>query len=161
MSKRIVVKVINLKTSESAKLYGYPVYGAPGELLGVVCGDSKHGFISYRLNKLAIVSESTHGIVEMYGYHYKKHAIEFITSREFVPVDESKLRDSDKHNLQTIERAARQGRLSVLRVQERSTGKYVTILTAISDTDTKELDIVPLARLFDGNPYDEFIPPPK
>lgn len=63
-------------------------------------------------------------------------------------------------NLDTIIRAAKNGDLCLIECQERKTKKIVYILAAASSAEIEgEVDLVPLARMFEGNPYKELIPP--
>jgi hypothetical protein len=64
-----------------------------------------------------------------------------------------------KHNFETLQRAHKAGRLVMVKCEEMSTGKSVAVICAMSDTPDGQFDIVPLARMFDGNPYEELIPP--
>jgi hypothetical protein len=61
-------------------------------------------------------------------------------------------------NLETIIRAAKKGDLAVVECRDRATGKQVDALCAIG-FDGKEHTITPLAKMFEGNPYEELIGP--
>jgi len=63
-----------------------------------------------------------------------------------------------KVNLETIIRAAKAGRLAIVDCQDKATRKAVTILCAIGQ-DRDVCVIVPFAKLFDSNPYEELYPP--
>lgn len=63
-----------------------------------------------------------------------------------------------QQNLQTLLQAARNGHLAVVECQDKATGQPVAILCALSPAG-EEVDIVPFARMFAGNPYDELNPP--
>lgn len=64
-------------------------------------------------------------------------------------------------NLETVVRAAKDGRLAVLECQRRDTGKIVAVLVVISDDPEKEGGFVfsPFAEMFDSNPYELLNPP--
>jgi hypothetical protein len=66
--------------------------------------------------------------------------------------------DGYKANLATIQRAAADGRLALVDCQDAATGRTVVVLAAIG-FDGGEHTIVPLAKMFDGNPYEELNPP--
>jgi Family of unknown function (DUF6117) len=70
-----------------------------------------------------------------------------------------KIPKGHKANLETLIRAAKAGRLVLLDCQEKSTSKPVTVLACVSDAPNGEFDLIPFARLFDGNPYEELNPP--
>lgn len=63
-----------------------------------------------------------------------------------------------KTNLNTLIRAAKASALAILDCQDKATGKSVAVLVAV-DQSNGEFEFVPLARMFDGNPYDELNPP--
>lgn len=71
----------------------------------------------------------------------------------------AKIPKGHKSNLETLIRAAKAGRLALLDCQDKATGKPVVVLACISDAPQGEFDLVPFARMFDGNPYDELNPP--
>lgn len=65
-----------------------------------------------------------------------------------------------KKNLETIISAAKVGRLAILDCQDKATGKPVVAVVAMSGPDANgEYDIIPLAKMFDSDPYDELRPP--
>ncbi len=66
--------------------------------------------------------------------------------------------EGHKKNLQTIKRAAGDGRLVLIECTDAKTGQPVITLGAVSD-DKDGYAFVPLAKLFDGNPYEELMPP--
>lgn len=63
--------------------------------------------------------------------------------------------------LDTIYRAAREGDLALMECQDAKTGKPVAVVVAVNQPGDKggEYSMVPLARLFDGNPYTLLNPP--
>jgi hypothetical protein len=67
--------------------------------------------------------------------------------------------EAHKTNLQTIIRAAREERLAVMEALHVPTGKVVYALVAVSDSDSGEYAMVPMAMFFAGSPFDELLPP--
>ena len=69
-----------------------------------------------------------------------------------------------RQNFDTLRRAAQAGDLALMDCQDRATGRPARIIVAVQYTPGPngtegEYEMVPLARLFDGNPYDELNPP--
>lgn len=65
-----------------------------------------------------------------------------------------------RSNLDTIVRAAQDGRLALVECTDRVTKKPVAVLCAIGGPDgLGEYIIVPFARMFDGDPYEQLDPP--
>lgn len=62
-----------------------------------------------------------------------------------------------KANFNTLLSAATRGRLAVVECRDRVSGKLVQVVCATNYVDG-EYEMVPLAKLFDGNPYDEVEP---
>ncbi len=61
-------------------------------------------------------------------------------------------------NFDTLIESARAGEVLLLDCQDKATGKPVRVICAVNKVgDT--YDLVPLAKLFDGNPYSEVNPP--
>lgn len=65
---------------------------------------------------------------------------------------------SYRQNFETLRRAADSGHLALLECQDKATGKVVNVVVALN-RHSGEFQFVPLAKLFDGNPYDELNPP--
>lgn len=63
-----------------------------------------------------------------------------------------------KRNFETIKTACKANKLALMECTDVHTGKPVNVLCAVNVIDG-EYEMVPLARLFDGNPYDELLPP--
>jgi len=63
-----------------------------------------------------------------------------------------------RENFNTILRAAGHDDLCLVECQAVDTGQPVYALCAVNK-DGKMIELVPLARLFAGNPYDELVPP--
>lgn len=64
-----------------------------------------------------------------------------------------------RKNLDTIVEAARNGDLALLDCQDVKTGKPVVALIAVYRDENGDFDFVPLAKMFDGDPYEELNPP--
>lgn len=63
-----------------------------------------------------------------------------------------------KKNFETMLLAAKHGDLCLVDCQDKATGKPVRVVCAVNRM-SEELELAPLAKLFDGNPYDELNPP--
>ena len=63
-----------------------------------------------------------------------------------------------QHNFETLLRAADNGDLCLLECTDWATGKPVMAVCAVQQDDD-ELMFVPIAKLFDGDPYKEIAPP--
>lgn len=68
------------------------------------------------------------------------------------------LTDAQKRNFQTLVDAAKADRLALVSCQDASTGELVPTLCAVNE-DGDQIELVPFGRLFDGNPYDQLLPP--
>ena len=64
-----------------------------------------------------------------------------------------------KHNFETIRAAVRNGGDMIMECIDNGTGKPVIVLCARYIDDEGMIVIVPLAKLFDGNPYEQLTPP--
>lgn len=62
-------------------------------------------------------------------------------------------------NLNTLVRAATQGDLAVLECTCAKTGEPVYTVTAVGGDGNGGIQLTPLARLFEGDPYKLLIPP--
>lgn len=62
-----------------------------------------------------------------------------------------------KSNFETLKKAAANGDLALMECHCSSTGKPVMVVCAVNRFQD-EFEFVPVARLFDGNPYEEVIP---
>lgn len=63
-----------------------------------------------------------------------------------------------KANFETITKAAKNNDLALVECKDKSTGKTVIAVCAIH-VEGQEYVMTPLAKMFDGNPYEELIPP--
>ncbi len=68
------------------------------------------------------------------------------------------LLESERANFDTIERACANGHLALVECTDHETGRRVAVVAAIG-RDNEDYVVTPLARLFDGNPYDQLDPP--
>lgn len=64
-----------------------------------------------------------------------------------------------KANFNTMLLAAENKDLALLDCRDKETGKQVHVVCAIYRDNEGQFNMVPLAKLFDGNPYDEVDPP--
>lgn len=64
-----------------------------------------------------------------------------------------------KQNFETLRRACVAGDLALLETKNKQSGAIVYAIVACQREDDGEISMVPLAKLFDGNPYDELSPP--
>lgn len=63
-----------------------------------------------------------------------------------------------KANFETLKRASANGDLALMECVDKATGKSVIAICAVS-FDGEEYEFTPLAKMFDGNPYKELVPP--
>lgn len=77
---------------------------------------------------------------------------------ELEGIPDLKLSQHDINNFQTILAAARNDDLCIVSCTDKHTGKPVTVLCATAHKDGM-IDLVPMARFFDSNPYECLIPP--
>ena len=64
-----------------------------------------------------------------------------------------------KTNFQTLLRAATNGDLALLDCRRADTGKQIAVACAVSTAAHGEIEFVPLAHLFNDNPYETVLPP--
>lgn len=65
----------------------------------------------------------------------------------------------DKDNFNNIIKAAKGGQLALIECTDAKTGKPVATLVFVNHEDDGGVSFVPVARLFDDNPYEQLIPP--
>jgi hypothetical protein len=63
-----------------------------------------------------------------------------------------------KANFETLQRASDVGDLALMECTDKATGLPVAVVCAVNRVNG-EFEFAPLAKLFDGNPYDELLPP--
>lgn len=61
-------------------------------------------------------------------------------------------------NFDTMLRAAANGHLALLECKDAKTGEPVYTIVMVS-MHGNEYEFIPVARMFDGNPYDHVVPP--
>lgn len=66
--------------------------------------------------------------------------------------------EGHRHNFNELLRAVSNGDAALLETTEKATGKPAIVVVAVT-FDGKEYQMVPMARMFDANPYDELDPP--
>lgn len=72
------------------------------------------------------------------------------------------LREGDKHNFQTLLRAAANGDLALVESRRISNGEYVALLAAVfQEQPGGEVTIVPLGEMVGGDPYELYEDPTK
>lgn len=63
-------------------------------------------------------------------------------------------------NFKTLSKAFANKDAGLVECTDAATGKPVMVICAFThDSATGEVTTVPLAKLFDGNPYEELVPP--
>jgi hypothetical protein len=62
-------------------------------------------------------------------------------------------------NFETLERAAGNGDLCIAECKDKKTGKMVIAICAVWLDDANLVTLVPLAKMFDGDPFDELEAP--
>lgn len=68
------------------------------------------------------------------------------------------INDAYKHNFETLLRAAANDDLCLLECTDWKTGKPIMVVCAVQPSD-EGVSFVPIAKMFDGNPYEEIAPP--
>jgi hypothetical protein len=69
------------------------------------------------------------------------------------------LTEAHKANFTTLVHAVRSGDVALMECQLVSTGNPVPVICAVNHLATGEIEFVPFAVLFDGNPYRAINPP--
>lgn len=67
--------------------------------------------------------------------------------------------EGHKANFEMLKKAFKYKDVALIECQDAKTKKLVTILAATQREGDGSITIIPFAKLFDGNPYDELIPP--
>ena len=68
----------------------------------------------------------------------------------------------DKKALKGIISAAKADRLALMRCKDKATGMFVSVLCAViidGNDESKQYEMIPLAKLFVGDAYQQLIPP--
>ena len=69
------------------------------------------------------------------------------------------LAQHQKQNFETLCRAVRDGNVAVMECQLATTQEVVAVICAVHSTESDEIEFVPFAMLFTGNPYETVNPP--
>ena len=69
------------------------------------------------------------------------------------------LREGDKNNFETLERAFKEGQAALMDVRRRSDGKKVAAIVAVGRDDDDNYMFTPFAIMVEGNPFELFDPP--
>lgn len=64
-----------------------------------------------------------------------------------------------KANFSTLLRAVHCGDTALLECTDKETGKPVIVICAMSAGEDGMIDMLPLAKMFDGDPFEEVLPP--
>jgi hypothetical protein len=64
-----------------------------------------------------------------------------------------------KKNFETLRRAIRNGDCALVDCRDKRTGQPVRVVCAMQRESDGEITMVPIAKLFDGDPYEELDPP--
>jgi len=64
-----------------------------------------------------------------------------------------------KSNFETLKSAFDNGDVALVECTDKATGKPVVALCAVQTTPERMVEITPFAKMFDGNPYEELLPP--
>jgi hypothetical protein len=67
--------------------------------------------------------------------------------------------ESYKGVLQNLRTAVHRNELALVECKTADTKEPVIVVAAIAKTVEGDIEILPLAKCFDNNPYDELIPP--
>lgn len=68
------------------------------------------------------------------------------------------LRDGDKTNFETLCKAIMAGQCALVQSTDKATGEYRALLVAMN-RHGDETEMVPLAQMVVGNPYDDYTDP--
>lgn len=62
-------------------------------------------------------------------------------------------------NFETLKRAHDNGDLALVECADAKTGQYVAVICCVQREGNGDFSVVPIARMFDGNPYSGLVPP--
>ena len=68
------------------------------------------------------------------------------------------IEDHYKHNFNTLRAAILNDDAALIRCKDNE-GEDVIVVAAVFQDDNGQYNMVPLAKMFDGNPYEELEPP--
>lgn len=66
--------------------------------------------------------------------------------------------DKHKANFDTLQRAFDDGAIALMECKDVKTGELVAVVCAVQKNGD-DVEMVPFARMFDGNPYEQVLPP--
>jgi len=69
------------------------------------------------------------------------------------------INDAYKSNFDTLVLAAKNDDLALMECTDAVTGEVVMAVCVVIELKSGETDFMPVAKLFNGSPYDELIPP--
>lgn len=71
------------------------------------------------------------------------------------------LSEHSRSNFETLKRAFEDGNACLLECTDKKSGKAVAVICAIQNSGDNKLplELVPFAKMFDDNPYEEVDPP--
>lgn len=69
------------------------------------------------------------------------------------------LSDGDRANFDTLLRAVRAGDAALVACSTLDGGEPISVICAVQPTAGGEIELVPLAQMFRGNPYELLQPP--
>jgi len=64
-----------------------------------------------------------------------------------------------QHNFETLKRAFANGDVCLMECKDKATGKEVAVVCGVQRSGDGMIDMVPMAKLFDGNPYEQLLSP--
>lgn len=71
------------------------------------------------------------------------------------------LNEAQKNNFNTLGDAFKAERVALVSCTDAKTGELVPTICAVNELEDGEIELVPFARLFDGDPYEQLLPPPQ
>ena len=69
------------------------------------------------------------------------------------------LLEGHKTNFNTLLDAFKAGRVALVECKDAKTGEPVAVLCAVNEEEDAQIGMVPFARMFNGDPYEELIDP--
>jgi len=63
------------------------------------------------------------------------------------------------NNFNTLLSAVRDNNVCIMECKDIATDKMIIVICAVQPAENGEIEMVPFAKMFDGNPYDEVKPP--
>ena len=69
------------------------------------------------------------------------------------------INDAYKNNFNTLVLAAKNDDLALMECTDAVTGEVVMAVCIVIELESGAVDFMPIAKMFNGNPYDELLPP--